>query len=89
DWQNRPYEYEWGGDLGNGQIELVETLEGGRIAKIRLAKELQMADADGEITFNITCLVSDVQYSTIGITDTAEAQITFELPCVFEGNDPD
>lgn len=89
DWQSRQYEYEWGGDLGNGQIELVETLEGGRIAKIRLSKELAITDADGEITFDVTCLVSDVQYSTLGITDLAEAQITFELPCVFEGNDPD
>lgn len=89
DWQSRVYEYEWGGDLGNGQIELVETLEGGRIAKIKLAKELQMVDTDGEITFDITCLVIDKQYETLGITDTAEAQITFELPCVFEGNDPD
>lgn len=89
DWANRKYEYEWGGDLGKGAIELVGVEEGGRVAVIRLVRTLAIEDKDGSVDFNIECKVIDVEYKTLGVTDTASAKITFELPCVTDRNNPD
>ena len=89
DWANRKYEYEWGGDLGKGAIELVGVEEGGRVAVIRLVRTLAIEDKDGSVDFNIECKVIDVEYKTLGVTDTASAKITFELPCVTIQNNPD
>ncbi|MGL5014516.1 MAG: Calx-beta domain-containing protein [Bacteroidales bacterium] len=89
DWANRKYEYEWGGDLGKGDVELVGVEDGGRVAVIRLVRTLALEDKDGSVDFNIECKVIDVEYKTLGVTDTASAKITFELPCVTDRNNPD
>lgn len=88
DWQQREYEYEWGGDLGKGLIELVETLEGGRIAKIRLVKTLEATDHESTLPVTINVTVIDKKYQQLGMKDSDDAILTFELPCVIEGNSP-
>lgn len=89
DWDSRVYTYEWGGDIGNGQLYLQEVLEDGRVARLRFVIELAIADDQSSRTFNIECLVKDVIYSSLGIEDTATANITFMLPCVVQFNNPD
>lgn len=88
DWQQREYEYEWGGDLGGGLVELVETLEGGRIAKIRLVRTLEASDNESTLPVTINVTVVDKKYAQLGMKDSDEAILTFELPCVNVGNSP-
>jgi hypothetical protein len=89
DWDSREYTYEWGGDIGNGVLFVQELLEDGRVARIRYVKELVAEDNMAIHEFDISCLVSDVIYSDLGITDTATAKLSFELPCIIENNNPD
>lgn len=89
DWANRTYDYVWGGDLGKGDIELVGTEEGGRVAIIRLVHTLVEAEAYGTLEFNINVTVTDRDYQQIGVKDSAECKLTFELPCVKMQNNPD
>lgn len=89
DWQLRNYRYVWGGDLGNGTVELVSTEEKGRIAKIRLVKQIAEADSSTLFPVNISVQVFDEDYSFAGISDTDDAIISFELPCVNIANAPE
>lgn len=89
DWQLRNYRYVWGGDIGNGTVELVSTEENGRIAKIRLVKQIAEADSSTMFPVNISVQVFDEDYSYAGISATDDAVITFELPCVIVANAPD
>lgn len=89
DWQQRKYEYLWHGDIGNGMVELLEVQEEGRIAKIRFTKQLALEDNRAQYPITITATVADKQYAVLGVSDTDSGTITFELPCVLEGNDPE
>lgn len=89
DWEQREYEFEWGGDIDGTTLRVAETQAGGRIVRLILNHTLRAEDHLSTLDFNIRVTATDKGYEGLGIGDTAEATLTFELPCVIVGNVPE
>lgn len=85
DWQLRNYSYTWSAPHPN--LSLTGTEENGRVGLFTLRRSVAEVDSRAMLPYNISVTVEDNDYGTVGVSDSDDAVLTFEMPCVTLGNE--
>lgn len=84
DWQLRRYEYIW--STPSPELNVVDTQANGRIAVVRLTHKMGENDDGVLLDYDINVVVSDLDYGLAGVSDSDDAVLTFEMPCLVINN---
>jgi hypothetical protein len=85
DWTRRSYGYTW--STPDSELSVIDQQEDGRIAIIQVERVLEETDDRALIDYDVSVVVEDLDYQIAGVSDTDDAVVTFEMPCVIVANE--